>query len=264
MSTISPGAETFDLAGPGDGFEPGTDASTIDVNFPKLLIIAIDPFGVDIDDDALAAEAAGSLTNEIGILRRGAIDRDLVGTGAEQVANVVERADAAADGQWHKDLLGSVADDVEHDGAIFVTGGDIEKDEFVGAFFFISLRHLYRVAGVAEVDEIRPFDDATAVDVEAWYHAAGEHKTYRRVESIGSRSRGWANRRLGHLGHRESRSERAIRLNLAPETALRTQTLTLRCRRLRVNGAAPCRAACFSARNQGVCAAPGSVQKPPI
>ena len=56
----------------------------------------------------------------------------------KQGADVVDRADAAADGQRHEDHLGRAADDVEHDLAAFVAGGDVEEDQLVGPFLLRS------------------------------------------------------------------------------------------------------------------------------
>ena len=73
-----------------------------------------------------------------GFLAGGRVDRDLVAAGVEQGANVVERANAAADGQRHEDHFGRAADDVEHDLAAFVAGGDVEKHQLVGPFGFVA------------------------------------------------------------------------------------------------------------------------------
>ena len=90
-------------------------------------------------------------------------------------ANVVERANAAADGQRHEHLLGGSPHDVEHDVAAFVAGGDVEKHQFVGAFRLVPRGHLDRIAGIAQVQEIGSLDHATAVDIEAGNDAFGEH-----------------------------------------------------------------------------------------
>src|SRR5206468_8048228 len=88
---------------------------------------------VDGDHDALAPEALGRLADERGALERGGVQRDLVGPRPQEPSHVVDRADAAADGQRHVDALGGAARDVEHDLARLVRGGDIEEDELVGA-----------------------------------------------------------------------------------------------------------------------------------
>ena len=54
-----------------------------------------------------------------GIVDGGRVDRDLVGTGAQDIAHVERRAHAAADRQGHEDLAGGAFDDVEQRAAAF-------------------------------------------------------------------------------------------------------------------------------------------------
>ena len=52
--------------------------------------------------------------------------------------------------------------------------GDIEHDEFIGAFAVVARGQRRRIAGVAKIDEINAFDDALAVGIEARNDAARE------------------------------------------------------------------------------------------
>ena len=116
--------------------------------------------------------------DEIRIAAGGGVDRDLVGAGVQQGADVVDGADAAADGQRHEDDFRRAANDVEHDLAAFVAGGDVEEDELVGPLFFVARSDRHRIAGVAEIEEIRPLDDSAPVDIKTRYHPFGEHRAY--------------------------------------------------------------------------------------
>ena len=104
--------------------------------------------GVDRDDDALAAEFLGRLAHEIGPRHRGGVDRDLVGAGEQQAADVLDGAHAAADGQRHEALLGGARDHVVERVAILVAGGDVEEAELVGALAVVDPRLLDRIAGI--------------------------------------------------------------------------------------------------------------------
>ena len=119
---------------------------------------------------------AASRTNS-GFLHGGRVDRHLVAAGLQQLADVVERADAAADGERHEHLLGRAADHVEHDVAALVAGGDVEEHQLVGPLLLVPRGHLDRVAGVAQVEEVGPLDHAAAVDVQAGNDALGEHRS---------------------------------------------------------------------------------------
>ena len=54
----------------------------------------IDPLGVDVDHDALAAELARGPANQIGVAHGGRVDRDLVGPGLQESPDVVQAADS--------------------------------------------------------------------------------------------------------------------------------------------------------------------------
>src|SRR3990170_1728425 len=83
---------------PPDGIEAGGTAAflaTVGVALPALFA---DSFGVDGDDDTLAAEALGALGDKLGVLDGGGVDGYLVGPRLEHEAHVLGGADAAADG----------------------------------------------------------------------------------------------------------------------------------------------------------------------
>ena len=93
-----------------------------------------------------------------GSRQRRRVERDLVGPGAQQLPHVVHRAHAAAHGERHVDIRRRVRrDDVQHDLALLVGGGDVEEDQLVGA-----LRRRRpgppadRIAGVAQSTKRTP------------------------------------------------------------------------------------------------------------
>ena len=65
--------------------------------------------------------------DEFGPLHRGGVDRDLVGAGNEQVADILDRPHAAADGQRHEAVFGGFGDHIKDDAAIVRRGGDVEE-----------------------------------------------------------------------------------------------------------------------------------------
>src|SRR5579883_3666744 len=90
-----------------------------------------DPLGVNRDDDQLAAEFLCRGLDEAAIPHRGGVDRDLVGAGEEEVADVLDRPHAAADGQRHEASLGGATHDIEQNAAILMARGDVEETELV-------------------------------------------------------------------------------------------------------------------------------------
>src|SRR5690606_28781764 len=126
-----------------------------------------DGLGVDRNDDALAADLAGRVGDELRVGDSRGVDADLVRTGVEQAAHVLDAAHAAADGQRDEDLVGDLLDDVQDDVARVGAGRDVEEGQFIGALLVVAARDLDRIAGVAQLDEVDALDDAPGVDVEA-------------------------------------------------------------------------------------------------
>jgi len=164
------GAAAADFGGPFDGVEFGGVASAVGVNGPGAVGVA---FGVDGDDEALAAEGFGGFVDDVGGLHCGGVDADFVGAGEEHFAHVSDGADAAADGEGHEAGGGGAGDDVDHGFALFVGGGDVEEDEFVCALGVVDFGALHGITGVAEFEELGAFDDTAFFDVETGDDAFG-------------------------------------------------------------------------------------------
>ena len=101
-----------------DGVEAGGVAAAMGEDFPFVaIVLAGGPrlalAGIDRDDDALVAELVGGAGDEIGIVDGGGVDRHLVGAGQQQLADILDLADTAADGHRHEAVLGGAGDDVE-------------------------------------------------------------------------------------------------------------------------------------------------------
>jgi len=81
-------------------------------------------------------------------------------------------------GERQKDLLGGHAHDVEHGLAAVRRRGDVEKADLVRALPVVLGRDLYRIAGVAQLDEAHALFHAARVHVQARDDSAREHGTY--------------------------------------------------------------------------------------
>ena len=122
---------------------------------------------VHADHGALGAERAGDLSHELGPGDGGRVDADLVGAETQQPAGILERADAAADGQRDEHLLRRARHHVQHRLAAFGGGGDVVEDDLVGALGVVAGRQLDGVAGIAQPGEPHALDDPAGVDVKA-------------------------------------------------------------------------------------------------
>ena len=104
----------------------------------------------------------------------------------QQLADVVDRAHAAADGERHEAGFRRAPHHVEDGVAVLVAGGDVEEAELVGAGRVIGDGRFHRIAGVAQIDEIDALDHAAVFHVEAGNDADLEHGSGRRLARRGS------------------------------------------------------------------------------
>jgi len=163
------GAERDGLPGPVHGIEAGVGAAAAGKNPP---FIGGDLFGVDGDDNTLAAEFFGAFADEFGPGQGAGIDADFVGAGAEHGKHVGHGFDPAADGEGHETLVGGALNHADHGGAAVGRGGDVEEDHFIGALVVVAEGEFDGVAdifqftglGLAELDAAR---DLAGVHIEA-------------------------------------------------------------------------------------------------
>src|SRR5262245_18581261 len=147
-------------------------APAVQVDLPALRR-SVAAFGVNGDDDTLRPESLGAFADQIWILHGGGVDRDFIRPGLQNRAYIVNRANAAPDRERDEDAVGHAANHVGHDLAPVGRGGDVQKDQLVGALAVAARALFDRVPCVNQVDETDPFDHATAVNVQTWNDAFG-------------------------------------------------------------------------------------------
>ena len=129
---------------------------------------------IDCGNDALRAEVSRRFRDQRRIFDARRVDAHFVGAGIEQRADIVDRIDAASDGQRDENLIGHRLDHVVEKPAIFDAGADVQERDLVSSLLVIAPRNFDRVAGITQVDEIHALDDASLGDVEARDDALGE------------------------------------------------------------------------------------------
>ena len=185
--------------------------------------------GVDRHHDALVAEFLRRLLDEGAARHRGGVDRDLVGAGRQELADVLDGAHAAADGERHEAGFRRARHHVEDDVAVLVARGDVEEGQFVGAGRVIGDRRLDRIAGVAQIDELDALDDAAVLHVEAGNDADLEHGSGRRPR--GGSAQAPRRHRAGRRRARGRRSRRQACAHAARASPARRRSRRARPRR---------------------------------
>ena len=105
-----PRSQLLGLGGPGQRIDAGRGATTVEEHLERRVT---PPPSVDRHHHTLAPELLGQLGHQLGPLDRGGVDRDLVGTGPQDPAGVLDRANATTDRERDEDLVGGPAHDVD-------------------------------------------------------------------------------------------------------------------------------------------------------
>ena len=108
---------------------------------------------------------------------------------ASSCVGVGDAADAAADRERDRELLGDAADELDERVALLERRLDVEEDELVGARVGVGGAELDRVADVAQALEADALDDAAAGDVEARDQARERDRSLPRARRRGSARR---------------------------------------------------------------------------
>lgn len=131
--------------------------------------------GINGDNDALAAALLCGFAHELRPFYSGAVDRNLVRTRYQQLADILKPAHAAAHGHGHENLSRRLIDDVVYGIAVIRCGGDVKKTKLVRAAGIIDASLFDRIACVFQIDEVNSLDDAALRDVQTRNNADFEH-----------------------------------------------------------------------------------------
>ena len=127
-------------------------------------------------DDELRAVSGGDGVDQRGVGHGGAVEGDLVGSGVEQPGGVVDRRNAASDGERDVDARGDARDQLREGAASLLRGADVEVDQFVGPFGGVFRTQLHGIADLAQSHEVDALDGLSVADVEAGDYAFGKHR----------------------------------------------------------------------------------------
>jgi hypothetical protein len=84
-------------------------------------------------------------------LHCGGVNADLISARADDGPHIIYASDATTDSKRDENGLGDVASHVQRQPAPFMTGGNVQKDQFVGPFSIVDLGLFHRIACVAQI-----------------------------------------------------------------------------------------------------------------
>src|SRR3954447_9836981 len=148
-------------------------------------------FCIDRDDDRLRPERLRKLLDQRRAGERRRIHAHLVRTCFQHGVGVLERANAAPEGEWNRDLLGHARSDVDGSDMRVDGRGDVEEDELVGARLRVGSAEFDRIADIPKPSEPNSLHDAAVRDVEARDQTRERHCSSRKRAPPGPLFSGW-------------------------------------------------------------------------
>ena len=125
---------------------------------------------------ALPAERLGAVADDVGVAHGHRVDADLLGPRLQHLEHVVDRPDAAADGERDEDVVGDAPDRLEVDLALLGARFDVVEDDLVDLVVVELLGEIFGGCDVDVVLELLGLRDASVDDVEAGDQAFRQHQ----------------------------------------------------------------------------------------
>lgn len=138
---------------------------------------------INAQDNALRTESFCQVGNQAGVLQRGGINGNLVGTFSQDIFGIGDGANSTGDAKRDVEQRCYVTDPVPVDSAAIRACGDVVEHEFVGARAAISFCQLEDVANDAMIAKLYALDNFAVTNVKAGNYAAGRN-VVNSVESI--------------------------------------------------------------------------------
>ena len=161
-------------ADPFQHIQSGVQPSALFIHIPARAVLP--PSGVHRQHHALAAEPRRRFGDQLRSIDRSGVDRNFIRALAQHLAKILHRADAAAHRKGDGQLFRHPRRQIHYRGTFFMGGGDVQKYHLVRARFGIGGRNLDRIAGIAQVHKIDPFDHSPIANVQTGYDAFGIHQ----------------------------------------------------------------------------------------
>ena len=137
-------------------------------------------FGVDGNNNALAAEFFCTGANQLGVCQGRGVKADFVGPRPQHGVNVVHRPKTPTDSQRHEALIGGPFDHAYHRLPAMGAGGDIEEHHLISTLVIIAQRQFDGIADVSQLTRFGPAEldaarDLAIMHIQAWDNTFGNH-----------------------------------------------------------------------------------------
>ena len=136
---------------------------------------AVHTLNIGGEHHALVAVFLRGSRDDAGVADGPRVDADLVRTAFQHAVKVVQRVDAAADGQRDKNLTCDPAQNIGEQPAPLDAGRDVVEHQLVRAGGVVVPRHLDGIGHVLQSFKVDTLDHAPVFDVQTRNYAFGNH-----------------------------------------------------------------------------------------
>ena len=141
-------------------------------NFP---FPGFDPFGINCQYHTLGTKCICSILQQSWILHCRRIYRYLVRTIGKHSTDILNCANSATYSQRHKALFGGFLNDIQNNIPLFMTGRNIQKNQFISTGPVVGPCSFHRIPRIAKIHKFNPFDDTAVIDVQTGNNTFGQH-----------------------------------------------------------------------------------------
>ena len=136
---------------------------------------AVHPLDVSGKHNTLVAVFLGRSRDQARIADGAGVHADLVGTAFQHPVKIVQRVDAAADGQRNEDLACDLTQNIGEESAPLNTGRNIVKNKLVCTGSVVVPRHLDRVGHILQPGKVDTLDNTPVFYIQTRNNAFGNH-----------------------------------------------------------------------------------------
>jgi hypothetical protein len=135
------------------------------------LIICTHALYIHCDHNTLRPKTRGSGFDKVGVVDCGGVNTHFISACVEQCPNITNRTHSSTNSERDKDLASNTLNRFNRGITLFMTGGNIEKGNFIRALLVIAPGYLDRIAGISNPYKINTLNNSALINVEAGNNA---------------------------------------------------------------------------------------------
>ena len=143
-------------------------------NFPARVVALLHLLGINGYNDTLRTKSLSGLTDKFWVVNGRRIDCHLVCTSIQKIANILQLAHTTTHCQGNKHFPSHTLNRMQCGIPVFMTGGNIEKGNFIRALLIVATSHLNRITSIANINKLYAFDYTALIHIKAGNNTLGQ------------------------------------------------------------------------------------------